>query len=296
MKLLFLFLSSFLLTEAYGASCCVSNTSISNLMILPAKWQQTITMSQIRVIGDVDAQGNSVFRNNNNKETISFGKVDLSYGWTSRYQTNISLKYQNRQREFNGARAQDSGWNDIGLSHAFQPKAFERIWIYNTLNVPVAKSMYDSNSTMLVGAHGTGTYLSSLGLFSIKNFMYGDVTFNSEFHRSFARTFEQGETRSEVSGFWGGSVGVGGGYVPWRSKGRLGANLSPRLEGAKDVKSNGQTVSGKQSLVWDSSVNYTYTFDAQYALGLNYLDQTLFGPASNTLLNRSLSLVFQSRY
>jgi hypothetical protein len=89
---------------------------------------------------------------------------------------------------------------------------------------------------------------------------------------------------------------MGLGYIPWRSKFRYGFNLAPRLEGPKKTTRNGTADLGSESLVWDSVVNLTYTMNAKYSLGASYLDQTLFGPARNTLLNRSLSIIFQTRF
>lgn len=296
MKLLFLFLSSLFSFELLAASCCVSNTSVSNLMILPAKWQETVTLTQTRVIGDTNVKGQSTFRKGTNKEWTNLARMDLSYGWSPRYQSGVSVKYQNKTREFNGDSSNDSGWNDVGLSQAYRPFEFERIWLFQTINIPTAKSTYDSKENFAVDARGTGTYLSSVGAFGIHNTHEWDFIYSAETHYSFARTIKSNQTRTEVGSFWGGSLTGGAGYIPWRSKARYGVALSPRLEGAKEMNVNGSRNAGQESLVWDTSVNWTYTINADHAVGLNYLDQTLFGPAKNTLLNRSISFLFQSRW
>lgn len=296
MKLWFLFLFSLLPSYLFAASCCVSNTSVSNLMIMPADWQQTFSMSQSRVIGDVNSKGQSTFRNNKNRDVISLARMDLAYGWTPRYQSGVSFKYQNRTRELNGSESSDSGWNDVGLSQAYQPNTLNRFWIFNTLNIPTAKSIYDSQENMGVDARGTGTYLTSVGVFGIHNIKEWDFIMSSEVHHSFSRTFENNNTKTDVGSFWGVSVTGGAGYIPWRSKARYGFALTPRMEGAKNVTIDGQKNPGKESLVWDTSLNFSYTFNAYYALGVNYTDQTIFGPVKNTLLNRALSFQFQTRW
>ena len=265
-------------------------------MILPAQWQETFTLSQGRIIGDVNTKGSSTFRKSDNKEVTNLARLELAYGWTKNYQSGVSLKYQNKSREFNGSSANDSGWNDIGLIHAYRPKSLDRLWIFQTLNIPTSTSVYDSRSTMAVDAHGVGTYISSVGVFGIHNVKEWDFTYSSEIHHSFKRTFKDKEQSTEVGNFWGGSVSGGVGYIPWRSKARYGLGLSPRIEGSKTmVTSEGRAVS-KDSLVWDTSINFTYTFNAEFAMGVNYVDQTVFGPARNTLLNRSLSVLLQSRW
>lgn len=297
MKLFLIFIFSLSSFSSWGASCCVSNTSVPNLIILPAQWQQTFMMGQTSVIGDVDAAGRSVFRDQNrNKESTQFARLDLGYSWTFRYQSGVSLRYQAKSREFNGTEANNTGWSDVGLSHAYMPKMFDRVWFYQTLNIPTAKSVYDSQSSLAVDSQGTGTYLSSVGVFKIHNYKMGDLTMGSELHRSFGRRFNSDGTEIDVRGAWGGSVSVGAGYVPWKSKSRLGMNLTPRLEGPKTVIRGENRANGKQSMVWDAVINYTYSINLEYAVGLNYVDQTLLGPASNTLLNRTVSFVFQSRY
>jgi hypothetical protein len=296
MKLLLLFLSSFFSYSVFSASCCVSNTSVSNLMLMPADWQQTFTVSQARVIGDVNEKGRSTFRRNSNKDVINLAKLDLAYGWSNRYQTGIAIKYQNRQRALSGSESNDSGWNDIGLSHAFKPKIMDRFWLFQTLNIPTATSVYDSRSTMAVDARGTGTYLSSIGFFGISNLKEWDFIYSSEVHHSFKRAFTSEQTRMEVGSFWGTSATGGVGYIPWRSKARYGVAITPRLEGAKDLVIDNQKTPGRESFVWDTSVNFSYTLSAAHAFGINYTDQTILGPVKNTLLNRSVSFQFQARW
>jgi hypothetical protein len=295
MKLLFLLVCS-LSAEVFAASCCVSNTSISNLMILPSAWQETFTISQARVIGDANSDGQSTFRKAFNKEITNLARLDLAYSWSLRYQTGISVKYQSRLREFNGSSSSNSGWNDLGLSHAWRLGALERVWIFQTLNIPTAPSVYDSKSNLTVDARGTGTYISSMGIFGIYNLKEWDFLYSSEIHHSFKRNFRRESEDTSVGAFWGGSITVGAGFIPFRSKARYGMALSPRLEGEKEVIVNGMASSSRSSLVWDTSVNFTYTINAEHALGLNYTDQTIWGPVRNTLLNRSLSLQYQTRW
>lgn len=296
MKLFFLLLFNFFSWQAQASSCCVANTSVPNLMILPAKWQQTFTLASSRVIGDVTPKGRSTFRNSKNRETTNIARMDLAYSWTDKYQNGVSFRYQNKKRTFEGTEASDSGWSDVGLFQAYQPIKYQRTWIFNSNNIPTSNSTYDSRETYQVDAHGTGTYQTGIGIFHLVNFTSWDLIFSSEIHHSFARTFEQNQETKEVGSFWGTSVSVGTGYVPWRSKMRYGYNLTPRIEGQKEVKVNGQNQNSKQSVVWDSVFNATYTINASYAVGVNYLDQTIFGPASNTPLNRSVSVLFQTHF
>lgn len=297
MNQLFLFLFSLLaVTDSFASSCCVSNTSISNLMILPSKWQQSFSLSQTRIIGDVNEKGSSTFRRSTNKDQTNLARVDLSYGWSERYQSGVSVKYQDRTRKFYGESSDSAGWSDVGLSHAWKMFPHQRLWAFQTLNIPTARSAYDSNTDFSVDARGTGTYQTSLGAFGIINLREWDFLYSAEVHRSFARTIRNRETTTEVGAFWGTSASGGVGYIPWRSKGRYGISLSPRLEGSKSVTVNKSRSPGASSLVWDSSLNYSYTINAQYSLGLNYIDQTILGPAKNTLLGRTVSFVFQTKW
>ena len=89
---------------------------------------------------------------------------------------------------------------------------------------------------------------------------------------------------------------LGMGFVPWRSKYRISTSLTPRYESSKKMTSNETNTKSDRVLSVDSLVGLTYMINAHQNLGLNYLDQTLVGPARNTLLSRSLSLVFQERW
>jgi hypothetical protein len=248
------------------------------------------------VIGDVDTKRQSVFRNSKNKDTLTAMRMDLSYSWTSRYQTGISLKYQNRDRAFNGDTANNSGWSDVAISQAFQAPNWRRLWYFQSLNIPTANSNYNSQEKLAIDAHGTGTYQLSMGVFSVSNFKEWDVLLGPEVHYSFARNFERGGDRVAVSGAAGTGVLVGAGYIPWRSKMRYGVSLNPKYEGPKTVRINDEPTKSESSLVWDSSINLTYTLSAEYSIGATYLDQTLFGPVQNTILVRSVSALFQARW
>jgi hypothetical protein len=265
-------------------------------MIFPSKWQETFTLSQGRAIGDVDSKGRSVFRRPDNKDITNLARLDLSYGWTSRYQSGVSVKYQNRSREFQGQDSNSSGWSDVGLSHAYKPFEFHRLWFFQTLNIPTATSLYNSSANFSVDARGTGTYQSSLGVFGIHNTTSWDFIYSYELHRSFARTFQSNGTTTEVQGFWGTSATGGVGYIPWKSKSRFGFAVSPRFEGQKDVVIDGTKTTSKNSLVWDSSLNYSYTVNFQHALGLNYTDQTLIGPVKNSVVSRVISFQWQTKW
>jgi hypothetical protein len=253
-------------------------------------------MSKSSVIGDTDAKGSSTFRSASNKEQTTAARMDLAYGWSPRYQSGVSFRYQNKSRSFNGNSSSDSGFSDVGLSHAYQVWQYTRTWIFQTVNIPTATSIYDTNKSFAVDAQGTGTYQTSIGLFALKNTKTFDYIFSPEVHYAFPRTFDNQTGKTQLQGFWGGSVTGGIGYIPWRSKLRYGLNLTPRLEGPKTVRTNSTTSPGKESLVWDSVANITYSIDAQYSVGVSYIDQTLVGPARNTLLNRSIGFIFQTRW
>lgn len=280
----------------FGASCCVSNTSVSNLMIMPSKWQETVTLSQSRVIGDVDDKGQSTFRRSSNRDVTNLVRLDLAYGWTFRYQTGVSVKYQGRTRQFNGDDSSSSGWSDVGLSQAYKLSPLGRLWAFSTVNIPTARSIYNANDNFSVDARGSGTYQAGAGIFGIHNTKVWDFIYSGEVHHSFGRTFRKGESETRVGSFWGTSITGGVGYIPFRSKFRYGANLTPHYEGAKTVTSNGTKTNGKGSVLWDTSLNLSYTLNAYHAFGLSYIDQTLLGPARNTLLSRTVSFQWQTKW
>lgn len=296
MKWFYLLVFNFILSEAYAASCCVANTSVPNLMLMPSSWQQTMAMGNSRVIGDVDQNGQSIFRRSSNKDTVQFLRMDLAHRWATTYQSGVSFRYQNRSRSLNGTSAEDSGWSDVGLFHAWQPIKYERTFVFQNINIPTARSNYNSVEDMAVDAHGSGTYMANIGLLHIKNFKQHDLTVGGEFHHSFSRQFQTEGTQTKVSGYSGASVSMGAGYIPWRSKMRYGMMLTPRYELEKSIQVNNEIQKSKPSLVWDTVLNVSYTFNSEYALGISYLDQTVLGPARNTLLNRSLNVLVQKQW
>jgi len=265
-------------------------------MVLPAKWQQTLTVGSSQVIGDAYSGSKSVFRDSQNKDKTHLAKLDLTYGWKTNLQTGVSARYQQKLRQFQDTEASDSGWSDLGIFNAYQPIPFSRLWLYHTLNIPTARSTYDSSQAFAVDAHGTGTWQSGLGAVNILNGVNWDFLTNIEIHHSFQRVINASDQKNELGPSWGGSFGLGVGYIPWKSKWRHGLNLTPRFEGSKRILINEEASKSKQSLVWDTGINTTYSINANYAIGLNYVDQTFVGPARNTLLARTLSIIFQSHW
>lgn len=298
MKLSFLILFSFFITgRAYSASCCVANTSLPNLMILPADWQATWTLAASKVIGDVNTNGQSTFRNSQNKDQTQAFKLDLSYRWSDAWQTGISSRYQKRDRDFQDSQAENSSFGDLGLSQAYQFERYHRLFTYVTVNIPTGRSIYDTRQNFAVDAQSTGLYSASLGMVKFFNYEQWDLITAAEAHRSLGRSFNsasQGDL--EVRPTWGSSINLGAGYTPWKKKYRFGLNITPRYEAPKVTVSNSQIQTSDKSLVWDSGLNITYTIAADQAVGLRYIDQTVIGPVRNSTLTRTIAVLYQVRW
>lgn len=277
--------------QANAASCCVSNTSLPQLMTLPSRYQISSTLGLSRVQGDVDTKGQSTFRKDSNKDQSQTMRLDLSKMWKS-WQGGISLSMVNRQRELDSQSNSAQGLSDIQLYMAKEEWwKVTKIFPFIKQNIPIANSLYNAKSALAVDAFGLGVYQTSIGAALIRNYKVWDHNFTTEIHQNWART--TGDTH--VSAAAGGSMLLGAGYVPWKSRVRLGFSFGPRLESAKQIVTQGSTTHSQKSLVWDSVLSLGYQIEADQNIALNYADQTFFGPARNTTLTRAVTFLYQYR-
>ena len=292
---LFVLIFSFFVNTSFGASCCVGNTSLPNLMTIPAKWQFSSQATYSKVIGDASTNGDYVFRDSSNKDTSQILRLDVAFQ-RNEWQMGIGGQFIQNTRHSNSEEESNRGIGDIFIYGAREFNIeYERFNPLFNFRIPNAPSNYNSKEKLQTDARGSGVPEVSTGILWIHTGKTWDSQIAPTLFYRFSKTFNENE-KIKVGSQWGGALMLGMGFVPWRSKYRISTSLTPRYESSKKMTSNETNTKSDRVLSVDSLVGLTYMINAHQNLGLNYLDQTLVGPARNTLLSRSLSLVFQERW
>ncbi len=250
-------------------------------MTLPADWQVSTQLSLSRVIGDTDTDGRSVFRGNKNHEGMTRFGQDVAYRM-ARFQLMAGYGYADKQVQY---QEDSQGLSDasVALAHETEFASLSlRLYPFYRHVFPVGKSQ--GMPTDL----NPGRSLDSAGVVGAWYGMNWDAQVTPEFHRN-----GEGENNGvTLAPSWGGSLGLGVGYLPSRSRWRYGSTLTARYEGAGRT-SEGATA---RSQVWDLGLNLGRQLNAHHNVAASYLDQTLLGPARNTRLNRAVGMVWQARF
>lgn len=288
MKLFLTIISSLLwYSNAQAASCCVANASIPQFMTLPADWQLTTSASFSRIIGDVDTDGRAVFRGDQNKETTVRLSEDLAWR-RGAWQILAGAGMSSRTFVTAGKTETSRGFSDASLALT---REFE--WTEHSLRFyPFYRHVFPTGKAQgSLTDLGSGRAQDSAGLLSMWFGVHWDAQLTIEAHRN--GTTERAGTRFSES--YGGSLGMGTGYIPFKAQWRLGAQLTVRWEGAgKTRNETGSQYTGR-SQVWDTGLNLGRQLGAYQNLAVSYADQTLVGPARNTRLGRTAAVLWQLR-
>ncbi len=292
MKFALIIVSSFFLSTAYASSCCVANAGLPQFMTLPAKWQITTTASQARVIGDTSTKGRSVFRGSNNREKTT--QLGGGIAWAKGpWQLNASFAYAQKERQLGDKTAASTGATDPSFAVVREiptGRFGHRVWSFVRHIFPAADSVYDTQDELSTNSIGAGRPQTGLGALYMWNARYFDAQALAEAHLGHAN--QRGDTR--LGSQPGGSMGAGVGWV--KSKWRLGSLITARWEASSTVKQEGRETRTGRIQVWDSTLSLGRQIDAFQNAALSYNDQTLLGPARNTTLSRSFSLLWQWRW
>lgn len=302
--LVFIFCTSLMIDFSMAASCCGGGGGGVSLITGDFRSQMSITAGYSSVIGDVTDQGDAVFRHPKNQEYSQDLKLDYSYLISPFVQAGASIPFTKRTRKI-GEQSEDSfGLGDVSaqIGYEYLPELTYSEWKprgigYFKVTLPTSPSIYNFDNKLATDARGRGFYTFGIGSLFLKQKGRFDFSLNTEVHQGLTRTFNNYGQSTKITPSLGGSALVGFGFSPKTSSPwRLGFQLGPIYEGQKEMKTKVSSASTPYQLVWDSSVSLSYLVETALSLNLTYSDQTLFGPAHNTTLSRSVNASFQKRW
>lgn len=280
---------------AHGAACCSAGGGNSNLIVSDDAATLGISASFAKVIGNVSVDGVSTFRSASDREWIQTFTLDGAYLLSDRWQIGAAFPLVRHFRATPDANASSFGWGDASFFSAFEaiPEYSysnwkPRLFVYGQLRLPIGQNVYSSTSSFAIDAHGKGYWTPSLGFLLIKVWDGWDLTLRGSVGRGVGRHFVTSTGDRWVQPGWEGLVSLAGGWSPSGTAWRFGLSLAPTFETASNVASS--------KLSWDFNAEVSYVLDRVYLMNVGYLDQTLFGPARNTTLNRGLFLGLRRKW
>lgn len=287
----------FSIDKGVGAPCCSGGSAAPHLLSSDDQKLFQISQSQSKVIGDTNQAGESIFRSSQENETLR--TTQISYTTLVNDRTQIGASIPLVLHTVNALKNFQSG--DLLLTSAYEvlPEWSYSEWkpkglMYLNLTLPTGKSIHEVNNGDLSQTSGNGFYKLSTGLFLQKIKDTYDFSITPEVQYSFQRTFS--ETRSTVNAGPGASLSLSA--AKSFHDVRIGISFQPTIQfktKTRFLENQITSTSGEKTNV-NTSLDLGYTLNDENALSLSYLDQTLFGPAKNTTLSRSLTLQFSKKW
>lgn len=281
---------------AHAAACCGGNFASPAMISGDEKGLLSIAWSEAQITDYADPQGKLRRQGGISERSLQISGAGLL---SDRWQLGAlsSIKQQNRS---------DVDATSTALGDSSLLLAFEAVpeWNYNPLiphgytflqvTAPTGVSTYESRKTGNVDVTGNGFWTVGGGAMLLKAWGPWDAQAQLEIHQGFARRFDNptyGKMNAKPG--IGGSTYVSGGYSfgDWRT------GLGLRHSDDGPVKLTGTSTSTSEPKRYSSVVlTVNYLIERQWALALNYSDDTIFGAPSNALLSRALTLTLQHRW
>jgi hypothetical protein len=299
---------------AHAAPCC-SGASLFPALITGDESQVfSATLGVGRVIGDAPAQGLPVFRFSDDEELTQTLRVDAASIFWDRWQVGLSLPLQRRSHELGPIAhaafststspvTSSTGTGSIGLGDLTFNSAYEILpeWDYSVwkphaylfarITAPTGGSIYELKTQSglqggLLNVRGRGFWTLGLGGIAVKTWHPWTLSLLGELHRSLPRSFE---TSLEVTPGIGASGIIALNHSFFSSRFWLGGSVGPLWEEGILTQGDVNATSAAQ-VAWNTSLTLGARVTDEWTSSLNYTDQTLLGPVSNSTLSRTLSL------
>jgi hypothetical protein len=287
-----IFFSLLFFQNIYAASCCGGGSSSSMIITSDNRRELSLGISKRTDIGQTDQNGWSIF--NNSQIIDSKTSFNLQYGEqiSENIQLGVKTSIVEKNVQKSGKHENNQGLTDLEIQssfeylpeytyHPYKPRGF----IYSKFSIPLSKSIYDSKSSILTDARGTGMYALSFGHFLIKKLDLTTLKLSFEITRTLSRNF----SNFKVYGFNRYNIPIGLAYAFNQSDFSIGFTNTFAYTEKKKFKGNNLSNSHFERF-WDTNIFLNYSPDRNSIYGLSYSDSTIFGESINSPLYRSVAL------
>lgn len=302
MERLFLILVIFAASmNAQANSCCGQSPASFPVLSLDQKISVTTAYSLSKAQGRIYSPDQFVVWNSKERNVQT---LQLSVAGTlrSRHQfyANTALLKSEFQDAYQNDRAQSLSDTQAGYSYEVLPEYNFSLWrpvIYTSLllNIPTGKSIYD-NTQLSEGTDVTGHNQWGLGVGFTLRKVYFPMTLLLQ-GRSL-QIFKKQFSNVEVGTFYDSSLAMLGSYaVNWQAL-TLHLGVTTNHLSSRQLNANTVNASIESQAMQNTSllVGLQKSLDEAWTVGLNYSDQTLLGPAKNSILNKTITMNLNYNY
>lgn len=298
-----------------AAPCCGSSSSLPALITGDETRKIFASFSHGTVIGDAPGAGGGVpiYRDPNsasemrNAWALSYAEQLDELLPIPGFQVGLTLPVISNIAEVRGQSIEHTGLGDLTLNLGYEllPELEYSEWkpvvfTFAQVNLPTGQSLYTSTSDALIDVTSSGFYGSHLGVLAVKRWSVMDMSALLKLGRQWGRSFDSLAGVRDVQGAWTASWMIEAGVSVFEF-GRVGLSLEgiyrePLRETLRQETQNGLTTTSSQRMVWNSAAQASWLLGVSSSVFLSYVDQTLFGPALNTSLSRSVTLGYSYRW
>jgi hypothetical protein len=294
MAYLFLILTIFTSQHVMASSCCGQSPASFTVLSLDQRFSLSSAVSYTKSIGRIYEESDEFYIWSDKTREVHRTSINLAGSLGNRQQGFIKVNLLNGHYSDSFESGKSSKLSDTLVGYTFEalPEYTFSYWkpiIYLTafLNIPTGHSIFDQNS-LSEGTEVTGHSQWGVGAGITLKKVYFPYTLTLQ-----VRTIELLEkqfTRTRVSSFYDHSVALLINYASnlWNlqfNSGLTWTSLSPKTLAPSQVRSGG-------SQSFNVLLGLQKSITENWVGGVSYSDQTLVGPAFNSLLNKSLSISF----
>lgn len=284
--------------SAFANSCCGQNPSSFVILSQGQTLSVSSALALIHSEGRVLDNSKEFYIWKNKKRDIQAWQFNVAGTFGERHQLFLNTSLLQGTYQDNYASGTSQNWSDSLIGYSFEilsEYSFSYwkpvIFVSALVNIPTGHSIYDgaqlSEGTDVSGHNQWGT---GLGITLRKVIFPFSITLQGKSLKILGKPFES----VRVSDFYDSSAGVLINYATpfWKISTNFGLSynhLSERRIAPVNLTSG-------------SSENTTTLFGLQrpigaaWNMGMNYSDQTLLGPARNSILNRSVNITLNYNY
>lgn len=286
------------LDRAWAAPCCSAGSALPALVTNDDWAQISVISSYSDTVMDAPNEGLPVLRSDQNADHSWVTRVAAAMKVADSWQLGVGASVISRATRASSHQFDASGMGDSDISFGYEllpewnySSWRPRGWLYLQTVFPTGQAIQDPTLSNPAEVRGQGVFQTAVGLALTKIWGNWDALLVPEVRRLYSKSFDGG---AELSGAWGASLQLGGGYN-WGDL-RFGLRTQPVYQGQRNVTAEGQSSATGSKLVWNSGADVSYLVDSNWMMSISYSDQTLLGPARNTTLERGLGAMIQRKW
>ncbi len=282
---------------AVANSCCGQSPASFPVLAMGQKINVTTGYTSIDSMGRI-FDSNEFYQWTQKERRVQSYSLSAASTLAERHQLFVNSAFLSGEFQQEGTSSYSNHFSDtqVGYNYELLPEYSFSYWkpvvyVSALFNLPTGHSIYDG-ARLGEGADisGHNQWGAGLGLTFRKVYHPLTLTLQARSLQIFSKTFSD----VQVSNFFDSSLAFLMSYaLPWWN---LQSNAGLTFSHLSERKIHPSDLTSGISQRWTLLAGLQRSLNASWVMGFNYSDQTLIGPAQNTLLNRSININFNYSY